>query len=240
MKENPTVCAIMLVNGREELVKRAIKSFREQTYFRKRLLVFDTGVDYFDQSFAFLGNEYYCLFGMPQTHPRFTIGFLRNEASKCPEAHYSDILCHWDSDDWSHPRRIEEQVALLQASGKQCVGYKDMLFYDTTPGQFCGAWLYRHATKPLGTSLMYHRSFWEQNPFKDLPKAKGGTGEDVEFLRAGDHLGVTSMPEDGEPRMVASIHGGNTSYYGSDLLGQSTSWRRCPERDKECRRLMAL
>ena len=39
---NPSVCAIMLANGRPEMVARAVKSFRAQTFRNKRLLVYDT------------------------------------------------------------------------------------------------------------------------------------------------------------------------------------------------------
>ena len=39
----PTVCCVMLVNGREAMVKRAIASFRAQTYERKRLLIVYSG-----------------------------------------------------------------------------------------------------------------------------------------------------------------------------------------------------
>jgi hypothetical protein len=268
----PSVVAVMLVNGREGMVRRAVESFKAQTYTNKRLLIWDTGelnCD-FDNSEDGDGS----IVHMPAEayrDPAPTIGALRNEANAFWNTH--DIVCHWDSDDWSHPRRIEEQVALLEASGKVCVGYRDMLFWNQTAGQLCGAWLYRHLLKPLGTSLCYWRRAWEQRPFEDLPKAKGGTGEDSRWLEGVQSLSISSLhvPEvhaelvdatrgglfggpvdtyrrflpgpleirDGqaiEPRMIASIHAGNTSYYGSDLLQESTSWRRAPEWDEHARK----
>ena len=44
-----------------------------------------------------------------------------------------DILIHWDDDDYSHPNRIAEQVALLKSSGADVVGFSEMLSWRETP-----------------------------------------------------------------------------------------------------------
>lgn len=127
---SPMVVAVMLANGRERMVKRAIASFEAQTYENKKLLVLDTG----DDSVGYLGDHdnvihHWCDLSLQS----WSIGLLRNEAIRRVGREGPDLICHWDSDDWSHPRRIEEQVALLQASGKECVGYRELLFWDTRP-----------------------------------------------------------------------------------------------------------
>lgn len=248
-----SVACVMLANGRIDMVRRAIESFRLQTYpFESRkLIIWNTGEFLSMQPTQgpalYLEHIYQPLADDNQQ----TIGALRNEANSTLEQFDgADIICHWDSDDWSHPNRIAEQVALLQGSGKQCVGYRDMLFWNSTEGHFCGAWLYANPDPRycLGTSLCYWRSAWEARPFPDLPKKRGDRGEDVEWLREIDSLGVTSIEMgrgdcEGDtfiPRMVASIHGGNTQYYGADLLEQSTSWRRAPEWDGYCAERMRL
>jgi hypothetical protein len=238
----PIVCAVMLVNGREAMTRRAIRSFREQTYEAKSLMIIDNG----DVPLAPMGYRkdlmHICL-------PREgrTVGALRNYANGRRNEYddWSKIIIHWDSDDWSHPNRIAEQVALLQSSGKQCVGYRDMLFWhdgarhnaageilEEFPPSLTGyrstglqpaAWLYSNPDTQycLGTSLCYWRSVWEQRPFPDLPKPgkeRGGVGEDVEWLQGVDSLGITSLApfrydEPEQPRMIASIHGDNTQFY---------------------------
>jgi hypothetical protein len=192
------------------------------------------------------------------------------------ECIYPDIILHWDSDDWSHPNRIAEQVALLESSGKQCVGYRDMLFWRLCPGCWTGnswlplcpkccphckglggeAWLYanRQPTYCLGTSLCYWRSVWEAKPFPDLPKGKGSTGEDTQWLQGLDSLGVSSVASQDvagapawqtqveakdQPRMIASVHGANTMPYDARLFA-SPEFRRTPEWDELCRATMAL
>lgn len=138
----PLVCAILLVNGREKMVRRAVESFRAQTYNRKRLYVYDTGATP-------------CTESLPDGYPDFnivyhrglnngqTIGALRNtanwwglrpSATSDPDA---DIICHWDSDDYSGPNRIAEQVALLQSSGAEVVGYRTAAFWDTRVCRSC-------------------------------------------------------------------------------------------------------
>jgi hypothetical protein len=194
MKTQATVCCVMLVNGREAMVRRAVKAFQAQTYSAKRLLIWDTGELTQDLDSTGEGDgEVVHIPAAAYRMPVPTIGALRNEAI----AFWTEypIILHWDSDDWSHPNRIAEQVALLQSSGKQCVGYRDMLFWDTTPGQFCSAWLYTNPLQKycLGTSFCYWREAWERRPFEAIGGAPKGRGEDLQWLRGIDSLGVSSL-----------------------------------------------
>lgn len=217
------------------MVLRAIRCFREQTYQAKRLLIYDNSSES-DPDLDYprdIDVAYHERAGR-------SIGLLRNGANGHSE---EQIIVHWDSDDWSHPRRIEEQVALLQACGKQCVGYRDMLFWlSPGPGQ---AWLYSNPDPRycLGTSLCYWRSAWEERPFPDEPKRKGGSGEDVLWLREINSFGCGSFgpamqrPPEIMPRMIASIHGHNTQDYS--ITERSESWKRVPAWDEHCRRVMS-
>lgn len=231
----PSVVGIMLDRGdRKEMAARARRCFDKQGYPNKRLLTFDTS-------------------GIVAT-----IGELRNMAiAGCTE----DIVVTWDNDDWSHPNRIAEQVALLQSSGKECVGYREMLFWRSPrrlSGDFLAneihygadaahkrlapsqVWLYINCDPRycLGTSLCYWRSVWERRPFPDLPKAKGGTGEDTQWLREVDSAGISAQEPGHEMRMIATIHGANSQYYGEDLLRNSPNWRRVPEWDERVRAII--
>ena len=100
-----------------------------------------------------------------------------------------------------------------------------------------------HGTAP-GTSLCYKRSTWERKPFSDLPRIIAGKNvgdsEDVAWLRGLNIATVPSLYPNAicEPRLIASIHGGNTMPY--DDLESSTSWRRTPQFDSFCRERMVL
>lgn len=264
---NPLVCAIMLTKDRPGRAARAVASFRAQAYGSASLLIFDNGA-------------------MPDTHPEYhpsilyhhdsigsrSIGTMRNDANslaiiaKTPKE--IDIFVHWDDDDYSHPSRIAEQVALLQSSGADCVGYRDMLFWRESSADLhiaAGDFIadrYRHIGEAwrfsndrpcyaLGTSLCYWRKIWERKPFKDLPQPGKWRGEDTEFIEG---LKVESVSSLGAcalsyvdpgadprvnfaPRMIASIHGGNTAAYDPK---ESHSWKRVPEWDEYCRERMKL
>ena len=267
----------MLTRDRPAMAKRAVESFRAQTYGNKSLLIWDTGPDH---EVRWLAREFRV--AKESIHhvedvPDFSIGELRNRANDWPHAREADIIVHWDDDDWSHPNRIAEQVALLQSSGADAVGYREMLFWRDIqlsehdvygdggdPSRPCDvieeAWLYSHSRPDyaLGTSLCYWRKTWERKPFPDLPKGPGATGEDHEWqqqlrvvsksacknnnLVAGFRT-ITAVSEDFAPRMIASIHGGNSSkaYDIEALLAKGNKqWRRTPEWDYFCRMEMRL
>lgn len=238
MDNNPVVCAVMLVNGREAMVHRAIKCWRAQTYIKKRLLVLDSGAEQVHGTPY--GETDATTVWMPDMRAQ-TIGALRNTANWCAVERYRpDAIVHWDSDDWSHPKRIEEQLAALLIAPSCVVGYTEMLFWDSVPGQFAGAWKYRQSNPalPLGTSLCYLSVAWLACKFEHITPPGG---EDVRWLsqRRLYPQGVSSIPAggSGSPRMIAAIHGDNTS---SRILPEAREWNRAPEYDTYCREVMAL
>ena len=242
----PTVCAVMLTCDRPEMARRAVECFRSQTYQAKKLLVYNSGES--DEIECGCGPECYHVIIQFPASASPTIGTLRNLANSYRTGfghEQSDILIHWDDDDWSHPNRIAEQVALLQSSGADVVGYNEMLFWRepemqnslglTRPGE---AWLYSGSpAQILGTSLCYWRRTWERKPFEATSQ-----GEDARFIAGLKCGGITSL-QGSEPRMIARIHAGNSSNaYRPDVMAaverQGGEWRRVPEWDVQCRSVM--
>lgn len=151
-------------------------------------------------------------------------------------------LAKWDSDDWSAPERLPEQLALMERTGAWVVGYHTLPFYDTRTREVL---LYSNPNPnyALGTSLLMRREAWEEFPFPDTSKRPGnprGTGSDTLFVQhwagRGRVASVSSIGDaeciacdgsgrgdtgpcwkcDGRtrtpaPRMIATIHGANTS-----------------------------
>lgn len=261
MQSEPTVCAILLTRDRPAMAKRAVESFRRQTYARKVLLVLDTG----SESTGYLGDYDDVIHHWADVSlQEWTIGELRNEANR--RAGPAEVLCHWDSDDWSHPNRIAEQVALLQASGADAVGYSDLLFWKQNAGlmrldgsvlraarqgeQVGEAWLYSRPTRlnVPGTTLCYWRKTWERKPFPHLPEAGNPTsqGEDIVWQAGLKVEAVSSFCETAGvapphgPRMIASVHSGNTMAAGYSHMGHVEEFARTPEWDSYCERTMKL
>lgn len=240
---DPIVCAIMLTRDRPEMAARAVRSFEAQTYERKYLVVLDTTLVILDTTRPF-GEIGYAFGLVPKKEGRvlkacndWSIGKLRNAAiDETPP--FTDIIVTFDDDDYSHPARIAEQVALLQSSGAACVGYSQTLFWDTVTPPAGQAWIYSGA--PIGASFAYWRKTWKEHPFEDVSR-----GEDDRFWRAllvaGKKVGTCSGIAD-EPRMIHHVHGGNTwtPDYAKAAAHGSNNWRRAPEWDDFCRERMAL
>lgn len=228
----PSVCCVMLTfdPARVRIARQAIACFNAQVYGGKmRLVIFDSR-----EEWRGAGNP--------------TIGQLRNEANALVE---EDIIVHLDDDDFSHPARFAEQVALLQSSGADCVGYNEMLFWrepiptsqftalvsplNPPPGE---AWLYRNPDPhyALGTSLCYWRKTWERKPFEATSQ-----GEDLRWIAGFKIIGVSAQMETSfrqikepmgcwethtQPRMIARIHPGNTSTaYRPDAMHRESKKR---------------
>lgn len=240
----------MLTCDRPELADRAVQCFRAQTYEPRWMLEFDTG--------KFTVHSHFCdgdtrrkaisfgeLIVNHEPSESRTIGDLRNAANIMALEQFSpDIIVHFDDDDWSHPNRIAEQVALLQASGADAVGYNEMLFWRDHCEQQKGAWLFNGSTI-IGTSLCYWRAAWEKRPFEAT-----SYGEDTNWLRGVKKQGVRAFhvdPADAQwvrpgedPRMVARIHKSNTSkaYDMKSMLAAPRQWKRVPEWDQFCKSVM--
>ena len=228
----PSVCCICLTASRQELTRRAVDCFRSQTYQNKALVIWDSGeVPYVSDGDTRIEN----IVRDPQGRGH-TVGALRNAANGI--ARGCDIIVNWDSDDWSHPNRIAEQVELLQSSGADVVGYNELMFWrapiytesnyrQEVSGE---AWIWG-SYPPPETTLCYWRKYWEHHPFGATSQ-----GEGLQFLIGGKMFWGSAVSAD-EPRMVARIHAGNTSNAYRDLASHS-EWRRVPEYDDYARRIM--
>ena len=186
-----------------------------------------------------------------------TIGVMRNAANARASG---GIIIHADDDDWHHPQRIAEEVALLQTTGAACVGYREVLFWDTRQ-QPAEAWVYTHADPRyvVGATMCYWRAAWDACPFEDRPhedqrwwleNARHCVGVagvpapplDGVCYRAGGACPVkgdpiTTRPD--EARAICEIHGSNTeAYRRQDMLQAPRQWRRAPELDAYCRAKM--
>ena len=221
----PLACAICLVDGRPEMLKRAIASFEAQTYERKGLLLWGDpqGVDFSrETAFAVVHDE--------ESRRGLSIGELRNQANFfAVDMMGAEVLIHWDSDDLSHPRRIEEQLALLESSGAEAVGYNEAIFWrqgewsspvgTNDPVGLCiseregcpdyphehwrdkgSAYLYSNPRPnyAIGASLAYWRSTWQRRPFPHLPIPgnRQSAGEDAEWLKGVKCVAVSSIGAD--------------------------------------------
>ena len=256
MNSDPLVVCVCLTADRQAMTERAVSSFASQTYKNKFLVIFDTGVTPFKLPTSDREPSIYGKVALVKADhdPKDRIGKLRNMVNGAIRC---ELIAHWDSDDWSHSSRLTEQVKALTPE-LDAVGYNEVLFwreprivFEATGIESAGiaigkpaeAWLYSNSDPryAIGSSLLYRRATWEQHPFKDDFPAPNGTGEDHNWIQGIAIKAVSSFRDKQGPKMICSIHAGNTStgYEAIDQPGQ-TSWKRSPEYDDLCRRTMTL
>lgn len=109
----PEITAVMITgksDKRRSLATRSLRSFVEQTYPNKRLIVVNTG----DK--PFLVGDGGQMFEMHMPGSRAKLGTLRNAAlSRLAEDAW---WIQWDDDDWHHPMRMWYQASAIPMRGK--------------------------------------------------------------------------------------------------------------------------
>ncbi len=245
------ILCVMPASGRQSMVDRAIRSFHSQSYPDKILAVLDNGAEPLNIK---CGNGVFVTRLEPDGRMR-SIGELRNlvNALATEGALGAQAIAHFDTDDISHNDRLTEQAELLQSSGADVVGFNEMLFWRTgiipqderagcaplpSASPTGEAWLFRSPNPKtiVGTSLLYTRAVWSKYPFPH-----NNEGEDTLWLHEKriKRESVSSMRAkvmaQEEPRMIASIHGGNTT---AKIIPSAREWRRAPEFDSYCREKM--
>lgn len=187
---------------------QAWECFFAQTYEAKQLVILD---DEQEPSFP--------VFGVNSLDPDGVVIYIRipdhltiaMKRNLCCRAAHGEIIAHWDSDDWSAPERLTQQVEELERSGKAVTGYHSMLFCDGVEvHHYTG--LDKYA---IGTSLCYRKSWWESHPFAETEIHNGSVrpriiGEDNQFSRVAFEADEI-VTRDAKGMMVARIHAGNTS-----------------------------
>lgn len=192
----PWVTAIMPTRERPAWAREALAYFQRQTYPCRELVILDDADDPSFNRDPVLPDVHYLRMAYRQP-----IGRKRNLC--CLQA-TGDVIVHWDSDDWSSPDRIADQVGRLESSGKAVTGYYAMPFYDEAHGQW---WFYDgHPAYVVGSSLAYWRDWWAGHAFNEDVTVE----EDNPFIRDAHRAGeLATAPAAG--RMAARIHSGNTA-----------------------------
>lgn len=197
------VSAIMPTRGRRDLAQRALASFLSQTYEKKELIIYDDGDDPSFPDEREMERMKGILYRRWRGDSPMNIAQKRNHCARMADG---QIVMHFDSDDWSAPERMADQVRRLEESRLQVTGYKSMLFYQVETGR-----AYRYSSPfnnyAIGTSLCFFRSWWERFHFNEQLKEKWG--EDNAFVTVAKHERQIICTDAG-PLMVARIHEGNT------------------------------
>jgi len=124
----PKVSCLLVTADRPHLLRRALRSYRQQTYPNTEVVVLDNGNERIDHLLHEVPEEEVRYHYVDRT-PDLWIGGLRNMALE--EATGEFVIPQWDDDDWSHPRRIERQVEVLQQGYDACTLLGTLMHVDS-------------------------------------------------------------------------------------------------------------
>jgi YD repeat-containing protein len=164
-------------------------------------VILDNGEDGTEDLVASLPSAPYEIVYRRLSDRRRNHGEMMNEVCSLAKG---EILFTWDSDDWSAPGRLQDQIDRLNESGKSLTGYHELLFHNEADGK-----TYKYSYNATGhyasgTSQCFRRVFWERHPF--LNKERGADGDFSAAARDADQL--ISVP--GVGLMVARAHADST------------------------------
>ncbi len=195
MPSSPTVSCLMVTADRPALARRAILSFREQTYPRKELVVLDNGERQMDDLLADLPDAE-VRYRHVRKAPGTWIGALRNESLGMATGGL--VVPQWDDDDWSHPERLARQAAVLLEGYAACTlpGY---LVHLDSPDYFEHPFVGRLRE---GTCLMHRRGDAIRYPNTERKS-------DTAYVRAWRERRHRQLAPADARLYVRTFHGGN-------------------------------
>ncbi len=196
MDNSILVSCVMPTRGRLELARKAVDCWRSQTYANTELLILDD-----DDEPSFPGGLDDSRIWYKANLGRWNIPQKLNQLCAAAKG---EVIVRFDDDDWSAPRRIEDQLQRLLDSGLGVSGYHAMVFVDESGN--CRKYVNDRNAYALGTSLMFLKSFWAEHPFDEMKSL----GSDNAFGRVAReaHQLVTADP--GE-LMFARAHSSNSN-----------------------------
>jgi glycosyltransferase involved in cell wall biosynthesis len=189
------VSCIMPTYNRREFIPVALRCYSSQDWSDKQLVVIDDGPDAVGGLVRQLVPDAVYIY----LAERQMIGTKRNLAC---EAAVSEVICHFDDDDWSAAGRIRDQVTRLLESGKQMTGYRSITYWDGTKAYRYVSPLAQYA---VGTTMCYQKSFWNTHRFP----AKNYAEDNALIFQAQDEKQLITT--DARQMMVVRSHASCTS-----------------------------
>lgn len=183
------ISCICVTKNRPAMLRQAIDCFLKQEYPNKELVIL---IEENDEGLAVIHGENVKHFIIPRNN--MTLGELRNYAI---EKASGDYIAQWDDDDWSHPKRLIQQFALL--NGRTGNLLERITIHDQEKNQ----------------TYISHRRLWEgsvlvsKKAIQKYPYPALTRGEDTPVIRSlysEGYLGLINCPE----LYVYKYHGENT------------------------------
>jgi glycosyltransferase involved in cell wall biosynthesis len=130
--ERPLVSCLMVTRDRLSLALRAMRCFADQTYQERELVVVSEGGEAYCSALERYADVHAIgRVRVVRAEPGQPLGALRNTSI---DAAAGEVLCQWDDDDCSHPKRLTSQWEAMQREGAAASFLTDHLQYVESEG----------------------------------------------------------------------------------------------------------
>jgi glycosyltransferase involved in cell wall biosynthesis len=130
------ISCLMVTRDRVSLARRAIRSYADQTYPNRELVIVTDGTERYRASldrYASFIDAKNVRFADPG-RPGQTLGALRNLSMDVAKG---ELVCQWDDDDCSHPERLSSQAAHMLREGALASFMTEHLQFMADDGTLC-------------------------------------------------------------------------------------------------------
>jgi glycosyltransferase involved in cell wall biosynthesis len=215
----PLVSCIMPTFNRRPYIAQAVKSFQQQDYPERELIVVDDGTDSIEDLIPKAANIHYL-----HLRRRASIGAKRNLA--CQHAR-GEIIAHWDDDDWYAPDRLRYQVAPILQDTADLTGLENAFVLQLPEGEFWGIDAHLHQRLFVGNvhggTLVYRKELWT----KGLKYPEVNLAEDASLIFRATRMGKRLMKLSNPGVFVYVRHGGNAwREFAPGTFIDPQGWRR--------------
>lgn len=208
----PKISCLTVTNGRFEWLKRTIRCYVNQTYSNKELVILSQG----NKEINRLISDYIRIIGRDdilffECSPTMSLGAMRNLSI---EISSGEILCQWDDDDYSHPRRMVNQYHhLLKGNVSASVYTQHLKYYYQTGDIYWIDWSIEKNLfeKFLPGTIMFRKNIFHKMKNLAYPEIglKSIKEEDLCFLQNILKTDIINPVEAGN-QYIYTYHGLNT------------------------------
>lgn len=170
MNNEPLISCLCVTRSRVHLLKRTIRSFNDQTYPNRELVIVYESDDRETGEFLYGVTDNNIVVVEAQSSPALSLGELRNLSVRECKGEY---FCQWDDDDFYHIERISFQMDVIRQSKMPACVMMSWLIFNAGSKQ-----AYVSCMRPWEGSLLCRKSiFGVELRYEDI-----GTGEDTPII----------------------------------------------------------
>lgn len=168
----PLISCLCVTKNRIRLLERSVSLFKTQTYPNRELVIVYESDDAQTKTYVEQINTPGIVLLEVPAEPELTLGRLRNMAVK--ECN-GDYFCQWDDDDWYHPKRLDQQMRVIEESRMSASIMLHWLIFDANSGQ-----AYISCRRPWEGSLLCKKSVLDTY---DIQYKDVAIGEDTDVIK---------------------------------------------------------